>query len=183
MHDCCKNKKNDGDGMSRRRGIEPVYFAPFVSSTMTVEPAWIDYNGHLNMAYYNVLIDRAVDEAFALVGLGPDYIRERGASYFTAEAHVRYIRELRANDPVRVTIRLIDYDEKRLHYFCELHHAGEGWLSATSEQLGLHVDTAARRVTPFPDDVLIRLAQMKAAHGGLPLPDGIGRKIAMPAKI
>ena len=67
---------------------------------------------------------------------------------------MRYVRELRANDPVRVTIRLVDYDVKRLHYFCELHHANEGWLSATSEQLGLHVDTKARRVTPFPDDVL-----------------------------
>jgi acyl-CoA thioester hydrolase len=165
-----------------RSAAEPVYFAPFVSSTMTVEPAWIDYNGHLNMAYYNVLIDRAVDEAFALVGLGPDYIREREASYFTAEAHVRYLRELRANNPVRVTIRLIDYDEKRIHYFCELHHADEGWLSCTSEQLALHVDTKARRVVPFPDDVLIGLAQMKAAHNALPQPEGIGRRIEMPAK-
>jgi acyl-CoA thioester hydrolase len=83
---------------------------------------------------------------------------------------------------VRVTIRLIDYDEKRVHYFCELHHADEGWLSATSEQLALHVDAKARRVTPFPDDVLIGLAQMKAAHGALPPPEGIGRRIAMPAK-
>jgi acyl-CoA thioester hydrolase len=41
------------------------------------------------MAYYNVLIDRAVDEAFFLVGLGPDYAHERGASFFAAEAHVR----------------------------------------------------------------------------------------------
>jgi acyl-CoA thioester hydrolase len=168
--------------MSRKRETEPVFFAPFVSSTMTVEPGWIDYNGHLNMAYYNVLIDRAVDEAFALVGLGPDYIRERDASYFTAEAHVRYLRELHADDPVRVTIYLIDYDTKRLHYFCELHHAGEGWLSATSEQIALHVDTKARRTAPFPDDVLIRLAHMKAAHGALPLPEGVGRRIAMPAK-
>ena len=38
--------------------------APFTSSVMRVEPAWIDYNGHLNMAYYNVLFDRAVDEFY-----------------------------------------------------------------------------------------------------------------------
>src|SRR5581483_4255019 len=41
---------------------EPMIPTPFVSSVMRVEPAWIDYNGHLNMAYYNVLFDRAVDE-------------------------------------------------------------------------------------------------------------------------
>jgi len=41
--------------MLDRRDLEPVFFAPFVSSLMRVEPGWIDYNGHLNMAYYNVL--------------------------------------------------------------------------------------------------------------------------------
>jgi len=77
--------------MPDRIDFEPVFFAPFVSTVMTVDSQWIDYNGHLNMAYYNVLIDRAVDEAFLLVGLGPDYVQNRGASFFTAEAHVRYL--------------------------------------------------------------------------------------------
>ena len=36
--------------------------APFLSSVMQIEPQWIDYNGHLNMAYYNVMMDRAIDE-------------------------------------------------------------------------------------------------------------------------
>ena len=63
--------------MLDRLDLEPVFFAPFVSSVMTVEPAWIDYNGHLNMAYYNVLFDRAVDEAFELLGCGLDYVRTR----------------------------------------------------------------------------------------------------------
>jgi hypothetical protein len=90
--------------------LEPLFFAPFVSSVMRVEPAWIDYNGHLNMAYYNVLFDRAVDEVFELLGCGLAYVKERRRSCYTAEAHVRYLRELRAEDPVRVTFQLLDYD-------------------------------------------------------------------------
>ena len=35
---------------------------PFRASIMQIEPQWIDYNGHLNMAYYNVMFDRAIDE-------------------------------------------------------------------------------------------------------------------------
>ena len=96
--------------MLDRIDLEPVFFAPFVSSVMAVEPAWIDYNGHLNMAYYNVLFDRAVDEAFELLGCGLDYVRTRKHSCFTAEVHVRYLRELHAGDPVRVTFQLIDFD-------------------------------------------------------------------------
>ncbi|MBX3513263.1 MAG: thioesterase family protein [Xanthobacteraceae bacterium] len=165
--------------MLQRLDFEPVFFAPFVSSAMTVEPGWVDYDGHLNMAYYNVLIDRSVDEAFALVGLGPYYIKERGHSFFTAECHVRYLKELQAGEVVRTTIRLVDYDEKRIHFFAELYHAQEGWMSATSEQLALHVDMKSKKVAPFPDDVLDRLAAMKAAHAALPAPEGIGRKIGM----
>ena len=59
--------------MLDRIDLEPLFFAPFVSSVMQVEPAWIDYNGHLNMAYYNVLFDRCVDEAYELLGIGLDY--------------------------------------------------------------------------------------------------------------
>ena len=161
------------------RQEKPEFPAPFVSSTMAVEPAWIDYNGHLNMAYYNLIIDRGADEAFALVGLGPDYVKSRNASFFCAEAHVRYLRELNAGDPVKTTIRLIDHDEKRLHFFCELRHANEGWISATSEQLALHMDLGARRVAPFPGDVLQRLAAMKAAHAGLLPEQNAGRSIAL----
>src|SRR4030095_9541064 len=101
--------------MLGRIDLEPVFFAPFVSSIMKVEKAWIDYNGHLNMAYYNVLFDRAVDEALALLGGGQAYVKKHRQSCFTAEVHVRYLRELNEGDPVRVTLQLIDYDSKRMH--------------------------------------------------------------------
>jgi acyl-CoA thioester hydrolase len=156
--------------------------APFVSSLMRVEPAWIDYNGHLNMAYYNVLFDRAVDEAYEALGIGLAYLKQTKHSTFTAEAHVRYLRELRESDPVRVTFQLLDYDSKRIHYFEQLLHAEEGWLSATSENMTLHVDMTAKKVAPFPDNVLAALAAMKAAHAHLPVPEGAGRNIRMPAK-
>ena len=156
--------------------------APFLSSVMPVEPAWIDYNGHLNMAYYNVLFDRAVDEVFELLGCGLDYVRTRRHSCFTAEVHVRYLRELHAGDPVQVSWQLLDYDQKRLHYFEELRHAREGWVSATSENISLHVDMAAKRTAPFPSEVTVRLAAMKAAHDRLPRPAAAGRRVAMPGK-
>ncbi len=165
--------------MLDRLDLEPVFFAPFVSSVMRVEPGWIDYNGHLNMAYYNVLFDRAVDEAFALVGIGPTYVQRRQKSYFTAELHVRYLRELRLDDPVRVTVQLLEYDSKRLHFFEQLFHATEGWVSATSENLSLHVDLEAKKSAPFPDDVAALLARMNAAHGLLPVPEAAGRRISM----
>ena len=160
----------------------PLFFAPFVSSVMRIEPQWIDYNGHLNMAYYNVLFDRAVDETYELIGVGADYVAQRAHSVYTAEVHVRYLRELHAGDPVRVTFQLLDYDSKRMHYFEQLFHATEGWVSATSENMSLHVDIEAKRTAPFPDGVLATLARMKSMHANLPRPEAAGRRIAMPGK-
>jgi acyl-CoA thioester hydrolase len=168
--------------MLDRADLEPLFFAPFVSSVMRVEENWIDYNGHLNMAYYNVLFDRAVDEAYELIGIGADYVSRREHSFFTAEVHLRYLRELHAGDQVRVTFQLLDFDRKRLHTFEQLFHADEGWVAATSENMSLHVDMAARKAAPFPAEVTRRLAQMKASHARLPRPEAAGRRIAMPAK-
>ncbi|MDX3806013.1 thioesterase family protein [Bosea thiooxidans] len=159
-----------------------LFFAPFVSSSMRVEPQWIDYNGHLNMAYYHVLFDRAVDEVFSLVGLTRDYVETRHASTFAAECHVLYKRELTEGDLVRVTAQLIAFDDKRLHYYLEMRHANEGWLAATSENLSLHVDMVHRKVSPFPPDILANLALMKAAHSMMPLPAAVGRIIGMPER-
>jgi acyl-CoA thioester hydrolase len=161
---------------------EPAIPAPFVSSLMRVEPQWIDYNGHMNMAYYNVLFDRAVDEVYELIGLGPDYLKDSGHSTMVAEMHVRYLREVSETDPLRVTVQLLDYDSKRFHVFEQLVHATENWVSATCETMTLHVDMAAKKVAPFPDGVLKLIERLKVAHAGLPLPDGAGRSVAMPKK-
>jgi acyl-CoA thioester hydrolase len=169
--------------MLDRLDFEPVFFAPFVSSVMRVESDWIDYNGHLNMAYYNVLFDRAVDEVLELLGCGAEYVKSRRQSCFTAEVHVRYLRELHADDPVRVTFQLLGYDAKRLHFFEQLFHAADGWVSATSENMALHVDMAASKTAAFPPDVTAGLAKMKTAHAALPVPEAAGRRIAMPEKV
>jgi acyl-CoA thioester hydrolase len=168
--------------MNDRAAPETTMPAPFVSSVMRVEPGWIDYNGHLNMAYYNVLFDRAVDEVYEPLDLGLDYVKTAKCSTFTAEVHVRYLRELLVDTPVRVSFHLLGFDEKRIHYFEALHHADEGWLSATSENMALNVDMTVKKVAAFPAHVMARLERMKAAHDKLPVPDGVGRCIAMRAK-
>jgi acyl-CoA thioester hydrolase len=160
----------------------PLPPAPFLSSVMQIEPQWIDYNGHLNMAYYNVMMDRAIDQFWLQLGIGPTYMQERHCSTFTAEAHVRYLREIHLGDPVQVSVWMLGADEKRIHTFEELRHASEGWLSATSENITLHIDMAVRKVAPFPSDIHARIAAVLQTHAGLPRPVGIGRKIAMPVR-
>ncbi len=155
--------------------------APFVSRVMEVEKDWIDYNGHMNMAYYNVLFDRSSDEAFDAMGLGADYARDRKLTIYTAEVHVCYVQELHLGDKVTVTYQLLDHDEKRLRAYQEIRHV-DGWLAATSETLSLHIDMAGPKVAPFPADIQPRVEAMRAAHADMPMPERAGRSIAIKRK-
>lgn len=154
--------------------------APFRSGEMTVLPEWIDFNGHLNMAYYNVLFDQGVDQAYGEIGLGPEYQRT-GCTTYVAEFHVCYLRELHEGDRVYTTFQLLDHDEKRFHSFQELWHV-DGWLAATAEGLTLHVDQSGPRVAPMPDHILTRLGAMRQNHAKLPKPAQAGRSIGIRRK-
>lgn len=155
--------------------------APFVSHVMEVEKDWIDYNGHLNMAYYNVIFDRCSDGAFDLLGMGADYANSRKLTIYTAELHLCYVRELHLGDKVTVTFQLIDHDEKRLRAYQEIHHV-DGWLAATSETLSLHIDMSGPKVASFPEDIQAKVNAMGAAHSGLPMPERAGRSIGIKRK-
>ncbi|MFC5585658.1 thioesterase family protein [Nitratireductor kimnyeongensis] len=153
--------------------------ARYCSSVFELQKDWIDFNGHLNMAYYTVLFDRAYEEVSEEFGMGARYAAERRLTTYTAEIHLCYLRELHLEDRVRGTFQLLDHDEKRLHSYQELRHAEEGWLAATCETLTLHVDMSGPRVTPFPADVLGRIETMHGLHKSLPLPEQAGRSIAI----
>lgn len=148
------------------------------SSALTVEPQWIDHNGHLNMAYYHVLFDRGADELFAKFGIDPDYIARTGHSTFSAEFHVCYLRELHVGAKVYVTSQMLDFDEKRFHFYQELHHE-DGWLSATGEGMGLHIDLSGPRVAPMLPEVYQKMKELHSEHSKLPYPKRAGRKISM----
>jgi acyl-CoA thioester hydrolase len=157
--------------------------APLDVHREAVQAEWIDYNGHMNVAYYVLAFDHATDRLFDLLDLGVAYVKRTNNSTFVLETHVTYAQEVKQGDPLRFTAQLLDYDAKRVHYFLQMFHAGEGYLSATSEQIALHVSLDSRRTAPFPPDQLARLAVMMAAHQGLAKPAQAGRVIGIARKL
>jgi acyl-CoA thioester hydrolase len=144
-----------------------------------VEPHWIDYNGHMNVAYYVLAFDKGTDGLLDRLGLGETYRRTTNHSIYMLEAHVTYERELKLAEPFTIETQLIDADGKRIHFFHRMHHAGQGFLAATNELLALHVDLAGPRSTALPADAMSRLEPLLAAHRHLPAPPQLGRRIAI----
>ena len=153
------------------------FAAPIVCPTLTVIDNWIDYNGHLNMAFYNVIFDKGVDHVYDQLGIGEAYARSGDGSCFTLEAHLHYLQELSLNDEIEVHFQLLDYDHKRLHFFEQMYHKQAGYLAATSEQIAIHVDMHSRKAAPFPDDVLAAIKDLHACHAKLEIPIQVGHVI------
>jgi len=154
--------------------------APYQRYEGEVLPEWIDWNGHLNLAYYVVLFDKATDILFEELGLGLSYRRDTDRGTFVAETHNRYERELLVHERVRVATQIVASDDKRLHIAHEMFRLKDGLRAATQELMFLHVDLIQRRVCPFPPDLRATVDAAAAAHAHLPRPDWVGRRVAMP---
>jgi acyl-CoA thioester hydrolase len=144
-----------------------------------IRPEWIDYNGHMNMAYYVVVFDKATDMLFDVLGVGQAYRREADHSMYALESHVTYARETKLGDRVRVECRLLDADAKRIHFFLLMTMAETGEQVATFEMVVLHVDMTGPRATPFPAAIQAHIDAMLAEHRTLPIPPEAGRKVGL----
>ena len=148
----------------------------------TVLPEWIDYNGHMNVAYYFLAFDHATDAFYDFIGCGEHYKSAGSFSTFTLEGHITYDQEVLQGDRLRFTTQLLDFDEKRLHYFHIMYHADKGYAAATNELIAMHIDMEQRRSAPFPPEILERLAGIGERHAGLPRPEKSGRVIGIRRK-
>lgn len=161
---------------------EPQRFdTPVIGPLISVEDAWIDYNDHVNMAYYNLIFDQSSGAAIDILNLGEAYRRAEGKTLVTAEAHVTYVRELKAGSTVRASFRLLDADAKSLHVYQELYHA-DGWLSATQESVLLHVDLAGEggpKVARLPEAIQTDVQTMLRYHSSLPRTKYVGRTLGV----
>lgn len=148
-----------------------------------VEPEWIDYNGHMNMAYYLVLFDRACDVVYDHLDIGADYRQRTGRSCYTLEARLTYLRELKQSDRVKISFQLLDHDAKRLHFYQSMYrldpnnHPAEHVASA--EMISLHVDIAASAATPFVPTTRDALTSLAQHHHDLPRHPMINRPIGL----
>jgi acyl-CoA thioester hydrolase len=123
----------------------------------SVEPRFIDEMGHMNVAWYVHLFDRATWAFFARMGIDDEYRRRANVGMFAVEQHVRYLAELREGEPLAVHTRLQDVGGKWIRLAHAMVDSKRRRLSAVAEVVGVHIDLATRRSTPFPDDLAARL--------------------------
>ncbi|MGO1118771.1 thioesterase family protein [Rhodovibrionaceae bacterium A322] len=168
--------------MEKTEETEAMTFpAPLIHNT-TVQEEWIDFNGHMNVAFYVYAFDRGYDFFMDAIGMDKAYREATGGTIFTAEAHVAYKGEVKLGDPLRIEAQLIEFDRKRIRTYQRMYHGTENYLAATVEWMSLYVDLNTRKVAEMPDVIYGNLEQMLTDHQVLDRPDDLGRGISMPSK-
>ena len=156
--------------------------APLEIHTERVRPEWIDHNGHMNVAYYLMAFDEAAGAVSKAIGYTNEYRKANNIGTFVGDYHIRYVQEVMEGDLLRFTYRIIECDEKRLHYWQEMYHAEKGYLAAEAEAITLHIDMSVRKVSAFPPEIYERIRAIYEAQKDLPLPENLGRQIQVRRK-
>ena len=152
--------------------------APLRLISPTVPSEWVDYNGHMSESCYLLAFGDQSDAFFRFVGIDEAY-RDAGHSLFTVQTMIFNLAEAHLGDRLDLSLQLLDADDKRLHIFHTMHNAETGDLLATGEQMLVHVDMAAGRSAPMPEDLATRVRAVLAAHSKLERPAQAGRNIAI----
>jgi acyl-CoA thioesterase FadM len=135
----------------------PVYRA-------TIEPDWIDYNGHLRDAYYGLVASYAVDGVMDMLGLDAAYRERTHCTLYTLEVHLHYLHEVKSSDDLGVISSVLDFDRKRIQVGCRFICSRVSEPVATAEMMLLHVRQEDKpSVASFPDEVTAKLEALKVS--------------------
>ncbi len=153
--------------------------APMIASEGEPEQSWIDYNGHMNVGYYGIAFDKAVDVIYEQIGIGETFVATRGMGSFALQVHQHYLQEIRMGERFRIEMLFLDSDHKRWHTQTWMTKIETGEIAATYECLSMNVDHATRRSAALPDDVVERLAKIVEAQRSVPRPPQTGAPLGI----
>ncbi len=151
-----------------------------VITEANVLPEWLDYNDHMNVAYYIAAFDIGIDELKMTYGINGDYIEREQRSTVALEAHITYQNEASLGDTLRIESRVLDFDGKRTHLYQEMYRGDD--LAATQETLSISFDLKTRRSCTFDSAIAPNIERLRAAQASLPRPEWVGRSVGIRKK-
>ena len=113
---------------------------------------WVDYNNHLNMAYYVLIFDQACEVMLERFKMGANSAKTEKRSTMVVETNTRYISEVKEGMEVDIMLTFFDHDKKRLHLKLEIIEKETKKISASIEWLSLYVNLETRKVTEFENE-------------------------------
>ena len=88
--------------------------------SFSVKQEWVDYNDHMNMAYYVLIFDQALEVALEKFKMGESAAKDLNRSTMVVETNTKYLREVKQGEEIDIHMTYFDHDKKRLHIKMEM---------------------------------------------------------------
>lgn len=136
-----------------------------------VLPDWIDYNQHMQDAYYGLAFSYAVDHFQDCVGFDQRYRIQSGCTVYVLEDHKCYLNEVKLDSNLLIKTKLLDTDKKKFILYAQMFV--EDKLVATSEMLQAHINTKPRpKISEMPSDIYKSFKKLLEQTNTIEMPNG-----------
>ena len=160
--------------------IDGPYSTPIILPEQEVLNEWLDYNGHMNVAYYTLAFDKSLDIFLEdLLGIGESHAYKNNQGPFVVQAHYHYLNEMSLNEEFNVRLLVVDCDQKRMHLCLDIFSKKQKQVIAVAEKVLINVNLNLRKVEHYPVWAYERLIKIKKTHEIASFPDVLGKKISL----
>ena len=126
---------------------------------INVQEQWIDYNHHMQDAYYGLVFSYAVDHFQDVVGFDKSYRSKTGCTIFVIEDHKFYLSEVKLGSELMIKTTLVDADKEKFILHSQM--LVDGKTAAVSEMLQAHVSTRPiPKITEMPELIYMKFTDL-----------------------
>ena len=129
---------------------------PTTVSQGTVKDDWIDYNGHMNMAYYVQCFEETSDFLLEHMNLGYRYAIEEQKGVFVIKCEINYRKEINLNEDFIISLENLICKGKKLTVGLKMLNVGSETI-ADYQILNLNVDLQTKKSVPFSQMITSQL--------------------------
>ena len=160
------------------KGHDGPYDTPIILPEKKVIKDWIDYNGHMNVAFYTLAFDKSLDVFLEdILGIGETHALQNKQGPFVLQAHYHYLNEMSLDEKFNIRLLVVDCDEKRMHLCLDMFSQKKNKVIAVAEKVLINVNLNIRKIEHYPSWAYKRLIKLKDTHKNAQFPNVLGKQI------
>ena len=118
---------------------------------------WIDYNDHMNMAFYVQCFEESSDFLLEHLGLGYDYAINQDMGVFVVKCDINYKKEIKLREKFIISLESIIIKGKKLILKLIMTN-NQNDIFADYEIVNLNVDLKTKKSVAFDGKIINKLA-------------------------
>ena len=160
--------------------VDGLYSTPIILPDQQVLEEWLDYNGHMNVAFYTLAFDKSLDIFLEdILGIGETHAYENNQGPFVVQAHYHYLNEMKLNEKFNVRLFVVDCDKNKMHLCLEIYSLLQEKVISVVEQVLINVNLKLRKSETYPLWAFERLLKIRNIHRNASLPSAFGKSIGL----